>query len=63
MTEDLGEFEQKDQLYEVLIEKAIEKLYSLLKKENLIPDEPNVKILWAEQLRNVKFEKWIKINF
>jgi hypothetical protein len=61
--EDLGEFSRKDPLYEILIEKAIEKLYSLLKKDDLITDEPNIKILWAEQLRNIKFERWVEKNF
>ncbi len=59
----LGEIENKAPLYEILIEKAVEKLYDLLKKENLLPDEPNVKALWAEQLRKVKFEEWIEKNF
>ena len=50
-------------LYEILIEKAIEKLYNILKRENLIPDEPNTKTLWAEQLRKIKFEDWVTKNF
>ena len=54
---------EKTHLLEILIEKAIEKLYILLKKENLIPDTPNLKVLWAEQLRKIKFEEWIKQNF
>jgi DNA-binding transcriptional ArsR family regulator len=49
--------------YSVLIEKAVEKLYQLMKKEGLIPDEPNIRTLWAEQLREIKFEDWVKKNF
>ncbi len=54
---------QKLDLSRILIEKIVEKLYENLKKENIIPDIPNIKSLWAEQLRNVKFEEWIKNNF
>lgn len=50
-------------IIEILIEKAVEKLYELLKKENFILDEPNIKTLWAEQLRKIKFEEWVKQNF
>jgi len=50
-------------IIEVLIEKAVEKLYGLLKEENLISDEPNIKTLWAEQLRKIKFEEWVEENF
>ena len=50
-------------IIEILIEKAVEELYELLKKENLIPDEPNIKTLWAEQLRKIKFEEWVEQNF
>ncbi len=49
--------------YSVLIEKAVEQLYKLLKRDGLIPDEPNIKTLWAEQLREIKFEDWVKKNF
>lgn len=49
--------------YSVLIEKAVEKLYKLMKKEELLPDEPNIRTLWAEQLRDIKFEDWVKKNF
>ncbi len=58
----LGDLE-KTPLYEILIEKATEKLYTLLKKENLLPDIPNIKALWAEQLRKIKFEEWVNQNF
>ena len=44
--------------YEILIEKATEKLYIILKKEKLIPDIPNVKALWAEQFRKIKLKDW-----
>lgn len=61
--EKLVNLNEKTHLLEILIEKAIEKLYILLKKENLIPDTPNLKVLWAEQLRKIKFEEWVKQNF
>jgi len=61
--EELGDLNEKTPLFEILIEKAIEKLLTLLKRENLIPDKPNIKALWAEQLRKIKFEEWIKQNF
>jgi DNA-binding transcriptional ArsR family regulator len=49
--------------YSVLIEKAVEKLYELMKEAGLLPDKPNIKTLWAEQLRDIKFEDWVKRNF
>ncbi|MFW9880410.1 MAG: hypothetical protein ACFFG0_45650 [Candidatus Thorarchaeota archaeon] len=61
--ERLGKITNKTHLYAILIEGAIEKLYELLKKENLLPNKPNIKTLWAEQLRKVKFEEWIEKNF
>ena len=54
---------EKTPLYEILVEKAVEKLYGLLKSENLLPNEPNIKALWAEQLRKIKFEEWVEKNF
>ncbi|MHA1149909.1 MAG: hypothetical protein ACTSR8_16860 [Promethearchaeota archaeon] len=54
---------KKAPIFGVLIEKTVEKLYGLLKKENLLPDIPNIKTLWAEQLRAIKFEQWIAQNF
>ncbi len=59
----LSVYEEKTNLYSILIEKALEKLYELLKNQNLLPDEPNIKVLWAEQLRKNKFEDWIEKNF
>ena len=59
----LSVYEEKTNLYGILIEKALEKLYELLKNQNLLPDEPNIKVLWAEQLRQIKFEDWIEKNF
>ncbi|MFX1410612.1 MAG: hypothetical protein ACFFA6_09680 [Promethearchaeota archaeon] len=53
----------KTPMIEILIEKAVEKLYEILKKENLLPDEPNLKALWAEQLRKIKFKDWLAENF
>ncbi|MFW9968667.1 MAG: hypothetical protein ACFFDF_00605 [Candidatus Odinarchaeota archaeon] len=61
--ENLGENNNIAPLYAILIEHAVERLYELLKKENLLPNKPNLKTLWAEQLRKVKFEEWIKKNF
>ncbi|MBD3255326.1 MAG: hypothetical protein GF383_09550 [Candidatus Lokiarchaeota archaeon] len=49
--------------YQILLEKATEKLYALMKKEGLLPDIPNIKSLWAEQLRKIKFEEWVKRTF
>lgn len=54
---------EKIPLFEILVEKAVEKLYGLLKRENLLPNEPNIKVLWAEQLRKIKFEEWVEKNF
>lgn len=53
----------KSPLFAVLIEKAVEKLYSEMKKEGILPDIPNIKTLWAEQLRKIKFEQWVAQNF
>lgn len=59
----LSVYEEKTNLYGILIEKALEKLYELLKNQNLLPNETNIKILWAEQLRKIKFEEWVEKNF
>ncbi|MFX0003099.1 MAG: hypothetical protein ACFFAA_05485 [Promethearchaeota archaeon] len=59
----IGIFEEITSLYEIIIEKSVEKLYNLLKEENLLPKEPNLKALWAEQLRKIKFEEWVGKNF
>ncbi len=61
--EKLKDLDEKTPLYEILIEKSIEKLYQLLKREKLLPDIPNIKALWAEQLRKVKFEEWVGKNY
>lgn len=53
----------KAPLFSVLTEKAVELLYAKMKKEGLLPDVPNIKTLWAEQLRTIKFEQWISENF
>ena len=63
ISEGLADMEDKVPIYEILVEKAVEKLYELLKKENLLPDVPNVKVLWAEQLRKIKFEEWVEKNY
>lgn len=57
------ELEEQGIKYEILIEKSVDQLYLLLKKENLLPNTPNIKNLWAEQLREIKFENWVKENF
>ena len=59
----LSDYEENTNLYSILIEKALEKLYELLKNQNLLPNKPNLKILWAEQLREIKFEDWLEKNF
>ncbi len=61
--EKLGEINIKTPLYGILVEAAVEKLYELLKKENVLPNKPNLKTLWAEQLRKIKFEEWVAKNF
>ena len=58
-----GKFDSITNLPAILIEHAVEKLYELLKKEDLLPNTPNIKTLWAEQLRKIKFEEWVGINF
>jgi len=48
----------------ILIEKIVEKLYETLKKEKILrTEEPNLKLLWADQLRKSKFENWLEKNF
>jgi len=59
----IGEIENKEVLYELLIEKSVEKLYELLKREKFLSDTPNIKVLWAEQLRKIKFEDWVEKNY
>ena len=59
----LNFYEDKKKLYGILIEKALEKLFELLKGQNLLPNEPNIRLLWAEQLRKIKFEEWLENNF
>ncbi len=51
------------EILEILIDKAVGKLYELLKEQNLLPNEPNLKALWAEQIRAIKFEEWLKKAF
>ena len=57
------ELEEQGIKYEILIEKTVDQLYSLLKEEEMLPNTPNIKIMWAEQLRESKFEDWVKTNF
>ncbi|MFX1297093.1 MAG: hypothetical protein ACFFD2_19850, partial [Promethearchaeota archaeon] len=63
IAKELGDIKNDPKFYIILVEKTIEKLYLLLKETNILPQEPNIKALWAEQLRNVKFEKWLEKNF
>ena len=51
------------ELLEIIIDKAINRLYELLKAQDLLPNEPNLKALWAEQIRAIKFEDWVKRAF
>ena len=57
------ELEEQGIKIEILIEKTVDQLYSLLKKEKMLPNTPNIKNIWAEQLRDIKFEDWVKKNF
>ena len=57
------ELEEQGIKYEILIEKTVEQLYSLLKEEDMLPNIPNITNMWAEQLRESKFEDWVKTNF
>ncbi|MFW9773004.1 MAG: hypothetical protein ACFFEO_12680, partial [Candidatus Thorarchaeota archaeon] len=50
-------------VYEIVIERAIEKLYEQLQNEKLLPAQTNLKVIWAEQLRKIKFEEWVEKNF
>lgn len=50
-------------VYNIIIEKAVEKLHELLKNESILPHEANLKVLWAEQLRKIKFEEWLEKNY
>ncbi|MFW9827546.1 MAG: hypothetical protein ACFFEY_08145 [Candidatus Thorarchaeota archaeon] len=59
----IGTLNQMTSLYEILIQGAVENLYNLLKDDNLLPKIPNLKVLWAEQLRKIKFDKWIANNY
>jgi hypothetical protein len=53
----------RTELLEILIAKAVDKLYEQLKEQGLLPNEPNLKKLWAEQIRAIKFEEWLKKSF
>jgi len=56
-------FNKNPPLLEIIIDKAVNKLYELLKAEKMLPDESNLKALWAEQIRSIKFEDWVKNTF
>jgi len=60
---DTSDFKDKTTLEALMIEKTVEKFYELLKNEGILPKDPNIKTLWAEQLRNIKFEDWVNRNF
>jgi len=61
--EKFNNYDKNISLYSILIDKAVNKLYEILKKENLLPNIPNIKALWAEQLRNLNFQDWLDKNF
>ncbi|MHA1490201.1 MAG: hypothetical protein ACTSRI_11175 [Promethearchaeota archaeon] len=63
INENIGALGDKTHLYQVLIEKAVDKLHDILKSEGMLPMEPNIKALWAEQLRKIKFNEWVKRTF
>lgn len=56
-------FDQQPELLEIIIDKAVNKLYELLKEQKMLPNESNLKALWAEQIRAIKFEDWVKKAF
>ena len=56
-------FDEQPELLEIIINKAVNKLYELLKARKMLPDESNLKALWAEQIRAIKFEDWVKKSF
>lgn len=58
-----SDFNENPHLLEIIIEKAVNKLYELLKVEKMLTDESNLKALWAEQIRAIKFEDWVKNTF
>ncbi|MFO8020675.1 MAG: hypothetical protein R6U96_18775 [Promethearchaeia archaeon] len=60
---DLTSIEDQTALYDLLIENAVEKLHTLLKAEGILPDESNLKALWAEELRDINFEEWVQKNY
>ena len=49
--------------YEILLEKSIEHLINLLKQEGILPRQENLKTLWGEQLREIRFEEWLRKFF
>jgi hypothetical protein len=55
--------QEKTPVMEIVIEKIIEKLWNSLKVKNLVPNEPNLRFLFGEQLRKVKFNEWVIKNF
>lgn len=55
--------DENPEILQIVIDKAVNKLYKLLKSQKLLPDDPNLKVLWAEQIRNIKFEEWVKKSF
>ena len=58
-----SDFKDNTTLQALMIEKTVEKFYELLKNEGILPKDSNIKTLWAEQLRNIKFEDWVNRNF
>jgi hypothetical protein len=60
VTEQLQSNTNISEIYSLLIEKLSEELFLLLKEKGVLPDEPYIKTLWAEQLREEDFEEWVK---
>jgi hypothetical protein len=51
------------EVYSLLLDRMVDEFFLLLKEKGIIPDEPNIKTLWAEQLREESFEEWVKRYF
>ncbi len=58
-----SKYDEQAELLEIIIDKAVNKLYDLLKEQKMLPNESNLKALWAEQIRTIKFEDWVKKTF
>ena len=63
LTEQLQSNTNISEIYSLLIDKLSEELFLILKEKGVLPDEPYIKTLWAEQLREEDFEEWVKKYF